>query len=315
MSREQHPLQPALDRATAATYTVVDLLDIARDRKPTAPASGREGRPDARQASLYKAAIASSVAAIEETFEAFATAGLQGLGTPPRALNRLSTAIAKSLQSPNPQNLANLLQDYLGFDPRDHWAAHLSHSPAAYRQVKRKDADIDYKLLYTAYSRSREFTGSDLSNVVGRFVKIRNSFAHQDTSSIIFTKPEQDGLRTLRQRPAASSTEIEFVESISTTCAVTLDAKSPQDDDPVVKWTVHETHAVNSLLMYIGLVISTCNALADHLETTGGISLTDFDRLTLRVQDGRWMDWGGRFSFGAANVDFELTEYRPSSRE
>lgn len=72
-----HPLQSALDRATAATYTVVDLLDIARARKPAT--SGREGRTDARQVSLYKAVIASSVAAVEETFEALAVAGLRGL--------------------------------------------------------------------------------------------------------------------------------------------------------------------------------------------------------------------------------------------
>jgi len=35
MTGTPHPLQGALDRATAATYTIIDLLDIARARKPT----------------------------------------------------------------------------------------------------------------------------------------------------------------------------------------------------------------------------------------------------------------------------------------
>src|ERR1700722_18292321 len=125
MTARPHPLQAALDRATSATYTVADLIDIARARKPsTGP---REGRTDARQVSLYRAVIASSVGAIEETFEAMTVAGLSSLGTPPLALSRLAMAIAKSMQSPNPQNLDNLLGDYLGFTPSDYWDAHLAY--------------------------------------------------------------------------------------------------------------------------------------------------------------------------------------------
>lgn len=312
MAGGPHPLQSALDRATVATYTVIDLLDIARARKPST--SGREGRTDARQVSLYKAVIASSVGALEETFEALAAAGIEGLGTPPAALSRISMAIAKGMQSPSPQNLDNLLGDYLGFKPSDHWSAHLAYSPAAYRRSDLADKSLDHRLIYTAYAGFREFRQDALSEVLGRFVRIRNSFAHQDTSSTIFTRPEQATLRTLCARKAKAGSETTFVESVSTTCAVTLDANAAVTEDPIVRWTVHETHAVNAMLLYVGLVASSCDALATHLESTGGITVSAHERLVFRVQDGRWWDWNHGHSFGTSNVDFELTPYRPALR-
>ncbi len=307
-----HPLQSALDRATAATFTVVDLIDIARARKPSS--SGREGRTDAKQVSLYRALVASSVAALEETFEALTVAALAGLGTPRAAISTLTIAIAKSLQSPSPRNLDSLLGDYVGFTPSDHWSAHLAHSPVAYRRSDLADKSLDHRLIFTAYTNFRDFAGSELSDVLARFVRIRNSFAHQDTSTTIFTRPEQGHLRTLRRRKALPGAESVFVESVSTTCAVTLDANAPSTADPVVRWTLHETHAVNALLMYVGLVASTTDALAVHLEATGGPVIAKHDRLVLRVQDGRWWDWNHGHSFGTTNVDFELIPYRPNSR-
>jgi hypothetical protein len=312
MTATLHPLQAALDRATTATYTVVDLIDIARARKPSA--GSREGRTDARQVSLYRAVIASSVAALEETFEALTAAGLSSLGTPSPALSRLTIAIAKSMQSPNPQNLDNLLSDYLDFKPSDYWAAHLAYSPPAYRRSSLADKSLDYRLIYTTYAGFRSFAQTELSDVLARFVKIRNSFAHQDTSSAIFTKPQQEQLKVLRTRKATIESEAAFVEAVSATCAVTLNANAPVTDDPVVRWTVHETHAVNALLLYVGTVVSVCDALARHLESTAGVLISSYDRLTLRVQDGRWWDWNHEHTFGAPNVDFELVPYRPSLR-
>lgn len=312
MPATPHPLQTALDRATTATYTVIDLLDIARTRKPAG--AGREGRTDARQASLYKAIVASCVAALEETFEAFAEAGLRSLGTPAPALSRISTAISKGMQSPNPQNLDNLLCDYLGFKPSEHWSAHLAHSPAAYRRSNLADQTLDHRLIYTANTGFRAFERDALSSTLSRFVRIRNSFAHQDTSTAIFSKAELSLLRTLRKRKAASEPEIEFVESVSATCAVTLDRNAPESENPLIRWTLHEVHAVNVLLLYLGLVASTGNALADHLETTGGIRVSDYDRLVFRVQKGRWCDWDRSHEFSHTNVDFQLIEYKPSSR-
>lgn len=313
MPGDPHPLQAALDRATSATYTVVDLIDIARARKPST--SGREGRTDARQASLYRAVIASSVAAIEETFEALTVAGLASLGTPVAAITRLSTAIAKGMQSPSPQNLDNLLGDYLDFKPSDHWSAHLAYSRAAYLRSNLADKSLDHRQLYTAYTGFRAFDRDELSSVLRRFVKIRNSFAHQDTSTTIFTKPEQAQLGRLRARKASPGDEEALVQAISATCAVTLDANAPATGDPVIRWTVHETHAVNALLMYIGLVASSCDALATHMQTTGDVALASYDRLTFRVQEGRWWDWNHSHGFGTPNIDFELIPYRPSLRQ
>jgi hypothetical protein len=54
-----HPLQATLDRVTVALYTSTDLMEIAQTRK--AP----NGRSDARQASLYRATVASCVGTLE----------------------------------------------------------------------------------------------------------------------------------------------------------------------------------------------------------------------------------------------------------
>ncbi|MDD9153585.1 hypothetical protein PUY80_13500 [Plantibacter flavus] len=257
--------------------------------------------------------IASVVAALEETFEALTVQGLHSLGTPAPALERLTVAIGKGMQSPNPQNLDNLLGDYLGFKPSIHWSARLAHSAAAYKRSHLADKSRDYRLIYTIYARSSRFHGSALSDILSRFVKIRNSFAHQDTSTAIFSKAQRETLVTLRTRKAASPTEVAFVEAISATCAVTLDANAHRTADPVVRWTLHESHAVNALLLYLGVVASTADALAVHLEAAG-VSIASYDRLVLRAQEGRWTDWTAGHLFSTPNVDFELVPYRPSTR-
>lgn len=311
MTKGPHPLQPALDRATKASYTVIDLIDIARERKPSG--NGREGRTDAKQVSLYKAAIAASVAAIEETFEALVESGLAAFGTPQPALNRIAIAIGRQLQSPNPDNLKQLLQDYLGFDPSGKWNAYLAHSPATNRTVKLKDATLNYRQIHTTYSRFRCFQGAEVERVLARFVKVRNSFAHQDTSTAIFTKSEQALLRRLKDRKAKPGDETRDVEPISATCAVTLNSDAGKSDDPVHHWTVHETHAVNALLLFIGLVASTASSLSEYMEDNG-VSERSFEPLALRVQDGRWQYWNRGHSFSQSNIDFELTRYRPKQR-
>lgn len=309
-----HPLQAALDRATTATFTVVDLIDIARDRKPVSPL-GREGRTDARQVSLYRAVIASTVAAIEDTFETFISAGLRYLGTPEPALGRLQTVIGKALQSPNPQNLDNILGDYLGFQPSDHWFAHLACSAPAYSRVRQKDASLDHRNIFTVYAETQEFEKRDLSEVLARFVRIRNSFAHQDVITSIFSKSEQSALRRLCGQKASTVSDSRLVRSISATCAVTLNADASRDEDPLVRWTLHETHAINALLLYLGLVASTCDALASHLSTLTQGGHGGFDRMTLKVQTGRWCDWSRDLDFSTPNVDFDLIPYAPKARD
>lgn len=309
-----HPLQAALDRAGAAIITAVDLLDIARERKPTSP-TGREGRTDARQVSLYRAVVAATVAAIEESFESMTVCGLQALGTPTRASSRIAVAISKGMQSPNPQNLDNLMGDYLSYSPAASWSAHLAHSQAMYRRSQLADATLDYRLFHTNYNEFKLFAGKDLSDVLGRYVRIRNSFAHQDTSSAIFTKPQEDLLKRLAKRKASSADEISFVEALTAICAVTLDAKAPDGVDPIVRWTLHETHAVNALLMYVGLIVSTADGLAVHLDRAAGVPIASFDRLTFQIQTGRWWDWNRGHAFGSTNVDFELVPYQPSKRK
>ncbi|MEV6849899.1 hypothetical protein [Actinoplanes sp. NPDC051411] len=254
------------------------------------------------------------MAAIEETFESLTLAGLAGIGTPQRATSMIAGAVGKGFQSPNPQNIDSLLGDYLGFKPSDHWSAHLAYSKPAYRAQKLSDTSLDHRLIFSAYAWFREFKGDELSSVLARFVKIRNSFAHQDTSKTIFAKREQDLLKRLRLRRASSNDEAAFVEATSATCAVILNANAAASDDPVVHWTLHETQAINALLIYIGIVMSTCDALAVHLENSAQVQIASFDKLVLRVQEGRWCAWDRNHNFTTPNIDFELIPYRPNSR-
>jgi hypothetical protein len=68
-----------------------------------------------------------------------------------------------------------------------------------------------YRLIYTSYAGSRSFVRDEVSDTLGRFVKICDSFAHQDTSSTIFTKQQamssrsitvyRSGWGTIQRRP------------------------------------------------------------------------------------------------------------------
>jgi hypothetical protein len=313
MSANPHPLQTALDRTTAATYTAIDLLDIADQRKPVSE-DGKPGRPDARQLSLYGAIVSSCIAAIEEAFEALTLAGLTGLGVPPAAMSRLAGVIGRSMQSPNPENLDRLMGDYLGFRPSDCWTAHLAHSPAVNVHYNLKDQSLDHRHMYTTFALSRPFDRKELSGVLARFVRIRNYFAHQDASVRIFEKSALQHLGALCNRPASSAVEKAFLETVSATCAVTLDANASPTDDPVAGWTLHETHPRNALFLCIGIVASACGSLAQHLESSG-ILISSYDRLLLRAQEGKWSEWTEGLTFGTSNVDFALVPYSPSLRK
>jgi hypothetical protein len=313
VSANPHPLQTALDRTTAATYTAIDLLDIADQRKPVNE-DGKVGRPDARQLSLYGAIISSCIAAIEEAFEGLTLAGLASLGVPPAAMSSLAVVIGKSMQSPNPENLDRLMGDYLGFRPSNHWTAYLAHSPAVNVHYHLKDQSLDHRHMYTTFASSRPFARKELSGILARFAKIRNYFAHQDASVKVFKGDELQQLRALRNRPANSASEEAFLEVISATCAVTLDANASPTENPVVDWTLHETHPRNALFLCIGIVASTCDSLALHLESSG-ILISSYDRLTLCAQEGKWSEWTEGFTFGTSNVDFTLVPYRPSLRK
>jgi hypothetical protein len=282
-----HPLQTALDRTTAATYTAIDLLDIADQRKPVSE-DGKPGRPDARQLSLYGAIVSSCIAAIEEAFEALTLAGLTGLGVPPAAMSRLAGVIGRSMQSPNPENLDRLMGDYLGFRPSDCWTAHLAHSPAVNVHYNLKDQSLDHRHMYTTFALSRPFDRKE--------------------------KSELQHLGALCNRPASSAVEKAFLETVSATCAVTLDANASPTDDPVAGWTLHETHPRNALFLCIGIVASACGSLAQHLESSG-ILISSYDRLLLRAQEGKWSEWTEGLTFGTSNVDFALVPYSPSLRK
>lgn len=308
MATTPHPLQTALDRTTAATYSAVDLIDIAHQRKATS-VDGKITRPDARQVSLYHAAIASSVAAIEDSFEGLTLAGIHSLGVNHVVLERLATVVGRALQSPQPDEIDKLMSGFFeGFRPSEHWSADLRYSEAAYRKVKR--TGNSHRYIHTIYNPTKTFRGKELADAVSRFVKMRNSFAHQDASVTLFNKQQKDAFKRLRAKKASSRQDIEMVEAINATCAVVLDAGQDGASTPLVEWTVHETHAINSLCLCIGLVMSSCSALADHL----GMNASKYEPLHLCVQKGRWSELAVGILAPTPGIDLHFAAYKPKSR-
>lgn len=252
------------------------------------------------------------MAAIEESFEALTLSAIAGLGAPERALQSLQGAMARGLQSPSPENLRKFMQGYLEFDPEETWRASLKYSSPAYRDYRSKTRPGLYR-THTIFNQDRVFSGRALSSILGRFVRIRNSFAHQDSSVAVFLKDEVRMLHVLRARRASSDQEEGLITSISAVCSLLLDSNACEQDDPVAEWALAETHAINSVNLFAGMITSTCHALAEWLRSEGGIEPTEYEPLVFRIQSGRWSEvWDGVTS--TPLVEVELTSYKPSSR-
>jgi len=306
-----HPLQPALDRVTQAAFTAFDLLDIANQRQ--ARGDERRARPDGRQPSLYRAIVTAAVGGLEETFEGMALGALSCLGVPQPALATLDRIVGKQMQTPSSDKVKALLKDYAGFDPTAAWEAVLTRSAPAYRQ-RNGSGPVT---LWTIYGERATYTGAELSPILNRFVSIRHSFAHQDSALAILNK---DDLRRwfgpLWTAKAVTSEQQAFVRALSTVCAVTLSDPRSGATDPIQSWRIHETHAINSLNLLLGVAATCISALAAHLDTVHGVAVTRHDPLTFRIQDGSWLageDIQDRIP-ATAHVNVELIPYRPNNR-
>ena len=304
-----HPLQPALDRSSRALRTVTDLIEIAKGRK------SHSGRSDARQSSLYRAVVAASVGAVEETAEALVTEALRAQGIQPAAIVLLETAVARQMQTPNADEVRKLMRSFLGYDPISAWKVHLRTSAPAYRKRVQVGSKEAYQ-LWTIYNQTRWWEGSDAAEVWDRFVKVRHSFAHQDSSITLFSKREVEMMRnSLAKRKASTEDEVDFVERMTAVVAVRTLTPSPYPDDPVLDWRLHETQTVNSLLAAAGVIASMACGLAGYLEDTGSVSRSNFDPLHLDLENGDWVPLAGPDLVGSPSlVEWRLVKYRPNSR-
>lgn len=304
-----HPLQSALDRVAAASYSIVDLLDIA-DQRMGRSASGRRARPDARQPSLYRAAITASVGALEESVEALTASTLTAIGLPETGRTVIETLLAQKMQNPNSDNIKTLMRDYAGFDPSAHWSANLRGCKPAFKR-----SDLGRVEIHTFYNQDVTYTGVALTPVLNRFVNVRHAFAHQDSSKSLLSKQElQKWFGPLRTRKAQSVSECEFVTALSTTCKVRLTDPASATSDPVSEWTVLDTHAANAIHLLLGVTSSLANALAEYLEAEHARRIGDFAPLVLRVQQGAWSTAGSDRLPVHQNVEIDLMPYRPQSR-
>lgn len=304
----EHPLQAALDRSSRALRTATDLIEIAKGRKSPS------GRSDARQASLYRAVVAASVGVVEEATEALIVEALRAQGIQPAAMVLLESAVARLMQNPNSSEVRKVTRAFLGFDPIPVWRLHLRTSAPAYRNGTTVGTKTSHQ-LWTIYNQKRRWAGSDAAQIWDRFVKVRHSFAHQDSSIVLFSKNEVETLRRLAVRKAATRDEIDFVERLTACAAVRVVSPAPQPEDPVRDWRLHETQAVNSLLAAAGIVASMADGLADHLSATGGIQRTRFDPLHLNIEKGDWVSLAGAdLAASPCGVAWSLVRYKPGLR-
>lgn len=304
-----HPLQPALDRSARALCTVTDLLEIAKGRKSP------EGRSDARQASLYRAVVTASVGVVEEATEALIAETLRSQGVTSTGMALLESTIARLMQNPNSSEIRKLMAAFVGFDPTSSLQIRLRTSAPAFRVPRPVGAQTS-RQLWTIYNQERSWTGSDAAEVLDRFVKIRHSFAHQDSSVVLFTKPEVDMIRRrLSTRRATSGEEVDLVEKLNATCAVRVLSPAPAPQDPVRDWRLHETHAVNALLATAGVVTSLADGLADFLDSSVGVPRSAFDPLHLNIERGEWVELAGpTLATSPCGVPWRLVRYAPGSR-
>lgn len=304
-----HPLQPALDRSARALRTVTDLLEIAQGRKSPA------GRSDARQASLYRAVVAASVGVVEEAAEALIAEALRSQGVTSTGMTLLEASISRLMQTPNSSEIRKLMVAFVGFDPTTSFQIRLRTSAPAFRQPTPVGTQTS-RQLWTIYNQERTWTGRDATQVLDRFVKIRHSFAHQDSSVVLFTKPEVDMLRArLSLHRAMTVEEVDLVEKLNATCAVRVLSPSPAPQDPVRDWRLHETHAVNALLTAAGVVSSIADGLADFLNSSAGVPRSASDPLHLNVEKGAWVELAGTtLATSPCGVPWELVKYAPGAR-
>lgn len=305
-----HPLQTALDRSSRALLTATDLVEIAQTRKAA------NGRSDARQASLYRGIVAASVGVLEEATEALATEALRAQGLQPRAMTIIEAAVARIMQTPNSSEIPKLMDAFVGFDPTPWLAVRLRTSAPAFRDPKAVATRTSHN-LWTIYNQERTWAGADAAEILDRFVRIRHSFAHQDASVVVFSKSEITLLRTkLAARKATMNDEVAAVERLNATCATRVLNPTSGVQDPVRDWRLHETHALNALLMTVGVVASMADGLADYLESTAGLMRSGHAPLSLGVEAGAWVGLAGpRLSASPCGVPWMLTKYAPLSRQ
>ena len=283
-------------------------MEIAQTRK--AP----NGRSDARQASLYRATVASCVGTLEEATEALTCEALRCQGANP-GMALIQTAVARLMQTPNSDEIRKLMSGFLGYNPVPDWTVHLRTSAPAYKNPA-SVGTTTARELWTIYNQERPWSGSDAATVMDRFVRIRHAFAHQDSSVSLLTKKEVDRVRsTLSTSKSSAPADIAFVEGLNAACAVRVLNPVGVTQDPVHDWRLHETHALNALLCALGVVSSMTDGLARFLEQHAGVHRAAHDPLQLRVQQGSWVSLAGpTLAVSPCLIDWLLQPYKPSSR-
>jgi hypothetical protein len=204
---------------------------------------------------------------------------------------------------------------FVGFDPVPGLKVQLRTSSAAFRNPAPVGGRTSHD-LWTIYNQERTWHGESAAEVLDRFVKIRHSFAHQDSSVVLLTKSEVGAMRSrLCKAKAAKPEDVALIERLNATCATKVLTPSSGNDDPVHNWRLHETHSLNAFLASAGVVSSMADGLADFLEAEAAIMRMAHDPLVLEVESGSWVGLAGAsLSSSPCGVPWELVPYKPNAR-
>lgn len=315
-----NPFQYAADSATAASYTLTDLFEI-NDERRDALKRGRQkrGRPDSRQISLYKSIITSSIAALEEFIESFILVGFlevsrledESFRSSENLKNFLSRKIGREMQNPTPSRISSMSQQYLGYKITDDWKANLYSSQIRYKVVERKKGRNKVELSSQSYT-NVSLSGSQVVSVLDKFCKVRNSFAHQDSSVNVFSSKEIQKFENIIHTREISDGQKDMLEVISCSSAFFLKEKIKPGEDPLLSWTVHERHCINSLYLFLNLVTSSIDGVMNYLSKKYGV---EYDPVVFEIEKGRWAKHLEKNEvFGSENVSLRLVDYSPKSR-
>ncbi|HJD51096.1 MAG TPA: hypothetical protein H9908_04445 [Candidatus Rothia avistercoris] len=320
---KQHPFQNALDTATAASYTLTDLFEINYQRREWQKGDKEKlGRPDSRQVSLYKSIITSSIAALEEFIE-----GL--IFTSFLEINRLQDnnftstemledflrgRLSRDMQNPSSSNIGNLSKKYLGINITEFWEGELFSSQINYKVVGRKKGEDKVELASQSYLKKR-CDNKDINLILNKFILVRNSFAHQDSSISVFKPDEIKRFRKILEEKSIDEESKEKIGVIACALSFFLKESPGRHDDPLLSWTVHERHCINSLYLYFNIVTSLTSGIIGYLEENFKANYSSFQPLVFSIEDGAWSKYLPKIPiYKDSNISVNLIDYAPNSR-
>ena len=239
---------------------------------------------------MYRAAVAASVGALEESIESLCNETVQFLDRADTLTGFIQRNVSQRLQAPNSNNIRGLLKDLFGIDIRENWTGFLQGaSPPKSSPVTNHKAGI----TTTLYNRDYSPQGKSFEELLDCFVHIRHSFAHQDLTKKVLTPltPKPESLLKEMARGEWGDNHKGLALKVSCVCCVKMYPIStvPYPENPVVDWWLRETHAWNAFKVVLGSIARVAGELENYLAQRS-IDMEKYAPMTLHVPTPKYWD-------------------------